>query len=274
LLSYVVLGGLVVPPARFFPANIINVDTFQRYLVVPVEAFQAVAGLVLAIAVILGLEVFEFETERLIERMEQAQVVAIERERIARDLHDGAIQRVYAAGLLAQSLRRKADNPEMAEGLDRLMEGINSAIAELRRFLSDLHEQESLNLVPALESLVDEARRISGTEIYLNADELPPMSPEATAHIISFAREALSNAIRHARSPLIEIRVAHDPQRHILRLEVEDHGIGLPDEPDVGYGLRNMQDRARLLGGTLRLKSERGKGTTAILTVPVDPDAG
>jgi len=273
LLSYVVLGGLVVPPANFFPANVINVDTFQRYLVVPVEAFQAVAGLVLAIAVILGLEVFEFETERLIERMEQAQVVAIERERIARDLHDGAIQRVYAAGLVAQSLRRKADTPEMAEGLDRLMEGINSAIAELRRFLSDLHEQEALKLVPALKSLVDEARRISGTEIYLEADDVPPMSPEATTHIISFAREALSNAIRHARSPLIEIRVSYNPQRREMRLEVEDHGTGLPGEPDVGYGLRNMQDRARLLGGTLQLKSARGKGTRAILIVPIDDTA-
>ncbi len=270
LLSYVVLGGLVVPPADFFPANMVNVQTFQRYFVVPVEAFQALAGLVLATAVILGLEVFEFETERLIERMEQAQVVAIERERIARDLHDGAIQRVYAAGLVAQSLRRKASAPEMAEGLDRLMEGINSAIAELRRFLSELHEQESLNLIPALESLVDEARRISGTEIYLEADDVPPMSPEATAHVISFAREALSNAIRHARSPLIEIRVIHDPEHQEIHLEVEDHGTGLPDEPDVGYGLRNMQDRARLLGGTLQLESERGKGTRAILIVPVD----
>jgi len=225
----------------------------------------------LSVAVIFGLDVFEFETERLIERMEQAQVVAIERERIARDLHDGAIQRVYAAGLVAQTLRRKAKDPEMALGLDRLMEGINNAIAELRRFLSELHEQESLYLVPALEGLVDEARRISGTEIYLEANaEVPPMPPDMTTHVISFAREALSNAIRHARSPLIEVRVSYHAEQSELRLEVEDHGIGLPDEPDVGYGLRNMQDRARLLNGTLQLESARGKGTKAILTVPLE----
>ena len=270
LLGYVVLGGLIVPPGNFFPASVFNSQTVWQTFGIPIEAFQAIDGLILAIAVILGLDVFEFETERLIERMEQAQVVAIERERIARDLHDGAIQRVYAAGLVAQTLRRKATDPEIVMGLDRLMEGINSAIAELRRFLSELHEQETLYLVPALEGLVDEARRISGTEIYLEADEVPPMAPDITTHVISFAREALSNAIRHARSPLIEVRAAYNPEAGELRLEVEDHGIGLPDEPDVGYGLRNMQDRARLLGGTLQMESTRGKGTKAILIVPLE----
>ncbi len=270
LLGYAVLGGLVVPKASFWPASVLNAQAFERMLVAPVEVFQGADGLVLAIAVILGLDVFEFETQRLIERMEQAQVVAIERERIARDLHDGAIQRVYAAGLLAQSLQRQAKDPAMQEGLAHLMEGINAAIAELRRFLSELREQETLYLGPALESLVEEARRISGTEIYLEVDEVPPMSPEATAHVISFAREALSNAIRHARSPLIEVRLSYVPARRRMRLEVKDHGVGLPEDPDMGYGLRNMRDRARLLGGTLSLVSEHGKGTRAVLDVPLD----
>ena len=270
LLGYAVLGGLVVPRASFWPASVLNEATFARWFVVPVEVAQGADGLVLAIAVILGLDVFEFETERLIERMEQAQVVAIERERIARDLHDGAIQQVYAAGLLAQSLKRRAKDPEMKRDLGRLMVGINTAIAELRRFLSELREQETLYLGAALESLVEEARRISGTEIYLTMDEVPPMSPEATAHVVSFAREALSNAIRHARSPLIEVRLSYVPARRRMRLEVKDHGIGLPDDPDMGYGLRNMRDRARLLGGTLSLISEHGKGTRAILDVPLD----
>ncbi len=270
LLGYALLGGLVVPPADFFPANVLNTAVFEKVFVVPVEAFQSALGIVLAVAVIMGLEVFEFETERLIERMEQAQVVAIERERIARDLHDGAIQKVYAAGLLAQSLRRNASDEAMAEGLDRLMEGLNAAIAELRRFLSDLHSEESLHLPRALETLVEEARRISGTEIYLQADDVPPISPEATTHVLSFAREALSNAIRHARSPLIEVRLYYFPAEEKMRLEVEDHGIGLPDDPDMGYGLRNMQDRARLLGGALTLESRRGKGTKAILEVPLE----
>ncbi len=270
LLGYAILGGLVVPRAGFFPASWLNEQSFRQFFVVPVEVFQGADGLVLAIAVILGLDVFEFETQRLIERMEQAQVVAIERERIARDLHDGAIQQVYAAGLLAQSLKRRAKDPEMKKDLGRLMVGINAAIAELRRFLSELQQEETLYLNRALESLVEEARRISGTEIYLEMDEVPPMSPEATAHVVSFAREALSNAIRHARSPLIEVRLSYVPARRRMRLEVKDHGIGLPEDPDMGYGLRNMRDRARLLGGMLSLVSDRGKGTRAILDVPLD----
>jgi len=270
LLAYAVLGGVIVPPVPYFPANVLNTARVEQTVGLPVEAFQALAGLVLAVAVILGLEVFEFETERLIERMEQAQVAAIERERIARDLHDGAIQQVYATGLLAQTLHRRARDPKMKDELKRLMDGINTAITELRRFLADLRDEERLHLGAALESLVDEARRISGTEIYLDADEVPLLSPEATAHIVSFAREALSNAIRHARSPIIEVRLQYQKNERVLRLEVEDHGIGLPEEPDMGYGLRNMQDRARLLGGVLQLRSQRGEGTTVILEVPLD----
>ncbi len=273
LLGYALLAGVIVPQADFFPARWLNEVNLQHWLALPVEAFQAADGLVLAAAVIMGLEVFEFETERLIERMEQAQVVAIERERIARDLHDGAIQQVYAAGLVAQSLRNRIQDPEMGKELERLMAGINAAIAELRRFLVELRGQETPRLTTALGALVDEAQRISGTEIYLETDDhVPTVSPEIAAHILSFAREALSNAIRHARSPLIEVRLACDHAAHRLRLEVEDHGIGLPDDPDPGFGLRNMRDRARLLGGTLAFQTRRGQGTKVILTVPLESD--
>ncbi len=271
LLAYGVLAGLVVSPPHF-PFSLMDALTFQRLFILPVEAYQTAVVLVLSVAVILGLEVFEFETDRLIERMEQAQVAAIERERIARDLHDGAIQKVYAAGLVAQALRNKVDDEEIAADLDRLMDGINEAIAELRHFLKDLSEEpETLDLAGALERLVDEARRISGTEIYLETEgEIPSLSPEATTHILSFTREALSNAIRHARSPLIEVRLRRikDENSDLLKLEIQDHGVGLPNPVDPGYGLRNMQDRAHLLGGKFKLNSSRS-GTLVTLEVPL-----
>ena len=272
LLAYGVLAGLVVSPPHI-PFSVLDALTFQRIFIFPVEAYKTAVVLVLAVAVIFGLEVFEFETDRLIERMEQAQVAAIERERIARDLHDGAIQKVYAAGLVAQMLRNKVKDEEIAADLDRLMDGINDAIAELRRFLKDLSEEpETLDLVRALQRLVEEARRISGTEIYLEEDEdIPSLSPEATTHILSFTREALSNAIRHAHSPLIEVRLHRNNNEgeDWLKLEVQDHGVGLPKPLEPGYGLRNMQDRAHLLGGRFDLQSSRS-GTTVTLEVPLD----
>lgn len=120
LVAYAILAGLIVPPAPFFPANTLNSVWILRTFVLPPQIWRAVAAAVLAMSIIRALEVFEVETDRLIEQMKQAQIVAIECERIGRDLHDGALQRVYAAGLLATSLRKKADGPQ-ADGLDRLM---------------------------------------------------------------------------------------------------------------------------------------------------------
>lgn len=107
LITYGILGGLIVPAAPLFPANILNVDVFTQTLVFPPPVFRSLTGLVLAVAIIRTLEVFDVEMERLILHMEERQVISSERERMARDLHDGALQQVYAAGLLAQSLAKK-----------------------------------------------------------------------------------------------------------------------------------------------------------------------
>ena len=158
LLAYAVVGGLIVPPAPFFPANTFNTVWVTTTFVVPTQVWRSIAATVIAIAMIRALEVFEVETDRMIEQMEQAQIAAIEREHIGRDLHDGAIQRVYAAGLLAESLRKKTDGA-LGDGLDRLMLTLNDAIAELRRFLSDLRAPDAAtDVASVLSSIVDEAR--------------------------------------------------------------------------------------------------------------------
>ena len=74
-----------------------------------------IAGLVLVIAVVRGLEIFEVEVDRRIEEMEQRQILLTERERISRELHDGAIQTVYTAGLMAESIRNKMDDGPLAD---------------------------------------------------------------------------------------------------------------------------------------------------------------
>ena len=101
LAAYSLLGGLIVPAATFFPAKVINVDTFTALFIAPPPVFRSLAGLVLAVAVIRALEVFDIETDRMIRQMEESQVVSIERERIARDLHDGALQQVLDFGIVS-----------------------------------------------------------------------------------------------------------------------------------------------------------------------------
>ncbi len=268
LAVYGLLGGLIVPAASFFPANVVNVETFTSIFLVPPPVFRSLAGLVLVVAVIRALEVFDIETDRMIRQMEEAQVVSIERERIARDLHDGALQQVYAAGLLAQSLGRQAKGP-LREGMDRLVMTINQAIDQLRAFLPQLRpDPKSAELIPALEPVIEEARRAMTIDTLWETPAPPVLLPEQISHLVAFTREALSNALRHAQTPKIEIRLTCVDGH--LRLAVRDFGRGLSTSPDAGYGLRNMRDRARLLGAELKFNSNPGKGTTVTLDLPME----
>ncbi len=271
LAAYAIFAGIIVPAAPFLPANVLNADWFTNNLIVPPQIFRSIAGLILTISIIRALEVFEVETDQLIDQMEQAQVLAIERERIGRDLHDGAIQTVYSAGLLAEALRRKADGP-VADGLDRLMSTLNQAIADLRGFMSDLRTANtSADLSTAITAVIEATRTASGANIEWTPHPLPGLPPDRVTHLIAFTREALSNAVRHAQARSIAMR-AESIDQH-LKLTVQDDGRGFEPDAPRGFGLRNMRDRARLLGGEVLFDSAPGKGTTITLTIPVEREA-
>jgi signal transduction histidine kinase len=222
--------------------------------------------------VIRALEVFDIETDRMIRQMEQSQVIAIEREHIARDLHDGALQQVYAAGLLAQSLGRQVKGAQR-DGMERLVMAINQSIDQLRAFLPQLRpDPKSVELIPALELVVEQARRTMIIDTFWETPVPPLLLPEQISHLVAFSREAISNAIRHAQTPSIQVRLACADGN--LRLTVRDFGRGLVPSPDSGYGLRNMRERARLLGAELKFDSMPGKGTSVTLDLPMDENDG
>jgi len=268
LAAYGFFGGVIVPPLAVFPANWINTDTFSQALIFPPAIFRSLTGLILAVSIIRALEVFDVEMERLIFRMEEEQMAAQARERMARDLHDGALQQVYAAGLLAQSLSKQAPEP-FVPALERLVLTINQSIEQLRAFLRQGEtEIQGIELIPALEKIIDDARRILPIETHWETPAPPILNAEQISHLTAFTREALSNAIRHAETDSIEVRLECSNEH--LRLIVHDFGRGLPETAEAGFGLRNMRDRARLLGAELRFESAPGKGTTVILELPVE----
>jgi len=271
LAAYAILAGLIVRNAPFFPANTFNTTLVSDALVIPTQVWRSLAATVLALSIIRALEIFEVETDQLIEHMEQVQVITIERERIGRDLHDGAIQQMYAAGLLAESLRKKADGP-IADGLDRLMSTLNQAIADLRHFMSDLRPGEAApDLSTVITALVDETHRTSGVEVRWTPDDLPDLPPDRVTHLVAFTREALSNAVRHSHARSIEVKTRCVDNQ--FELFIQDNGHGFKSDAPRGFGLRNMRDRARLLGGEVAFESAVGKGTTVHLSVPVERDA-
>jgi signal transduction histidine kinase len=269
---YSLAAGLIVPPVPFFPGNWLNNDTFTRYLLVPPQLFRALIGVAMAMTTIRFLDIFDVETSRQIEAMEQERVLADERERIARELHDGTIQKVYTAGLLVRSAEKLAqsDSP-LAGRLSTAVGVLDDAIGDLRQNLSQLHTPtkppEPLKL--AIQRLATDPRFSSLVAVDLDLD-LPDscfLSPERTIHVLAILQEAMANIVRHAHAR--HVYVSADCGADHLRMMVKDDGIGIPEGVAGDHGLRNMRDRASLLHGQL-LVEKLDKGTRITLDIPKD----
>jgi len=270
LALYAFFGGLIPPPVPFFPGSAFNSVTFAQLVGVPLEIVRSIIGLVLAYTFIRALEIFDVETARRIEAMEQQQILAAERDRIARDLHDGVIQKVYTAGLIVESAQQQAA-PEsaVAKRLTTAFTVLNDAIGDLRRNISELHAATtSESLAIALQRLAEDPRFQSMVDVKLDLDlpESDRLSPDRTEHVLAIVTEALSNVVRHARAHQVALHAERIDGR--LHLVIQDDGIGLPIDVAAGHGLHNMHDRARLLNGQIAIEGMNGKGTLVRLDIP------
>lgn len=271
LFLYGLFAGLVPPAIPFFPGNMLNADTLQALVGAPPPVFRSMIGLGLATAIIRALEVFDVETDRMIESMEQQQILIAERNRLARELHDGAIQKVYTAGLLVESAHKISDttNHLLSARLKKAEIVLNDAIKDLRRNLSELQVSSASEPLPvALQKLAGDPRFLSLIDISLEI-ELPDsisLTPIQKDHVLAILNEALSNVVRHSHADKVKITAEAIQGR--LRLEIKDNGIGIQADVEAGYGLRNMRDRARLLGGSLEINNVNGRGTEVFLDIP------
>ncbi|MEK7311699.1 MAG: ATP-binding protein, partial [Chloroflexota bacterium] len=186
------------------------------------------------------------------------------------DLHDGAIQTVYTAGLLVESAYKLAPPDGLvAARLEKAVAVLNDAIRDLRRNLGELRSAPSGEpLATALRRLAEDPSFRSLVEVSLELDlaDSASLSPMRADHVLAIVGEALSNVIRHARAQRVHILARRADER--LTLTIQDNGVGFACEDHGGYGLRNMRDRARLLGGQLDVTSASGKGTTLTLDIP------
>jgi signal transduction histidine kinase len=279
---YAIVGGLVVPTAPMFPGNLLNYALLDRTVHLPAPVFRSLCGLGIAFFVVRSLEVFQVEADRRIEEMEHSQLLTADRERIGRELHDGIIQNIYAAGLGLEEVQHLVlESPRLArQRVAEVMDALNKTIRDIRNYIFDLQaKEECQGLEKVLEELVQDLRLDTLLEVDLEVCGEPCCSLEAgsVAHFEQIAREALSNVVQHsgARRVTVSLEYLGDT----TRLLVADDGRGLPAEAannggDPGYGLRNMQARAGLLGGELALESGPGLGLRVILTVPCDKDSG
>lgn len=139
----------------------------------------------------------------------------------------------------------------------------------LRRNLGELHKAApSLALSEELGQVATDPRFTAFVQISVDFSGLDcqPLAEERAEHVLAIVNEALSNVIRHAGARHVQIRAHCDATQ--LQLSIQDDGAGLPKVLRSGYGLRNMRDRARLLGGTLDVADAARHGTRVQLVMP------
>ncbi|MGX5717134.1 GAF domain-containing protein [Arthrobacter sp. MAHUQ-56] len=184
-----------------------------------------------------------------------------DRERIARDLHDLVIQRLFAAGLSIQTLRRYTPDPVAHERIGAVTRELDDTIRKLRDTIYSLRtgEEEREALTGRILRVVRENSRSYAVTPKVALDGPVDSVPEEVAvHLLSVVSEALSNALRHSGGDEVQVAVTVD--RSLVQLFISDNGRGFTEPAEVS-GLANMRYRAGLLGGTCVIESAPGKGT-------------
>ncbi|MBT2397527.1 GAF domain-containing sensor histidine kinase [Streptomyces sp. ISL-100] len=203
-----------------------------------------------------------------------------DRDRIARDLHDLVIQRLFATGLMLESAQRRSVVPEVRNGVGRAVDELDVTIQEIRTAIFAL-QQGPAEAPSGLRTRV--LREINMAAVPLGfkpghhfVGPVDSLVDELTGkNLIAALREALSNAFRHAQASRIEVVVDATAEmtdgRRGVRLSVADDGVGIP-EGGRRSGLRNLKRRAESLGGTSRCGpglGEGGGGTTVVWEAPL-----
>ncbi|MFB6827407.1 sensor histidine kinase [Streptomyces hydrogenans] len=211
-------------------------------------------------------------------RRDAEQVTLLEdRDRIARDLHDLAIQRLFATGMTLQSARRFVEHPEAVDRLTRAIDDLDTTIKIIRSTIFGLREHDTPGTAPRLRSrivsVVDAAAETLGFAPALRMEGLldTDVPVDVADDVVAVIGEALTNVARHAHARSVDVTVLADDG--VLEVNVADDGTGLP--PDrVDRGLRNIAERAERLDGRLSLHSpaEPGGGTRLSWRVPLPPD--
>lgn len=203
-------------------------------------------------------------TQALSDRQEH--LLVADRARIARDLHDKVIQRIFATGLQLQGVRRIVVRSEVRATIDQAIAELNTTIREIRTTIFDLSRQDSTSLSDRIRALVEEYVPVLGFTPYVRirgaVDGVPRRIEE---HLLSCVRELLSNVARHAEATSAVVEVELSAGRVLLR--VSDDGSGIAPEVSES-GLRNLRRRATDLGGDLRVAGD-AHGTVAEWTVPL-----
>jgi signal transduction histidine kinase len=267
------------PLAHGFPAGH---PVMTSFIGVPVRGRNAVGSLYLCDKQ--SADEFSEEDERLAVALAAASGVAIDnarlqarlehlavledRERIARELHDQVIQRLFAAGITLQTTLPLTTRPEVTDRITRSVEEIDGTIRDIRRTIFELEARSRRGLRVDIFAHADAASEALGftPELRLEGPIDTAVSDATAEHLLATLREALSNVAQHAQASAVHVVVEAGDD---VLLRVTDDGVGTPDRVEHGKGLRNMEHRALQLGGDFSVGRGEGAGTAVEWRVPL-----
>ncbi|MFM7270246.1 MAG: GAF domain-containing protein [Actinomycetes bacterium] len=222
-------------------------------------------ALVVALAGQAGIAI---ENARLREEVADRALVE-ERDRIARDLHDTVIQRLFATGMRLQSTVRLVDG-DAAERIEAAIGELDATIRDIRGSIFALQHDADASLHADLRALMAELAPALGFTPHLVVEgPIDSIVPKPLAEqLLASAREALTNVAKHARASTAEVLVVAGGD---LALRVSDDGEGIVGTPEAGHGngIRNLRHRAETLGGTCRVAEQPGGGVVVDWRVPL-----
>ena len=218
------------------------------------------------------------ESARLLSQAEQT-AVTLERQRLARELHDSVTQSIYGAVLLAKAGRNFLDQgriTEAAHTLNRVEDVTQQALKEMRLLIYEMHplDLKAMGLNEAItQRLVTVEKRVD-IQTHFIYDAVVEISGETAVGLYGIVQEALNNVLKHSHAARVVVRLQANCQT--IRLVVEDNGIGFDPllvKKMGGMGLAGMRERVERLNGTLSIHSGPETGTCLAIECPTPDDA-
>lgn len=204
-----------------------------------------------------------------------------ERRRVAEEIHDGPVQELVGVGLMLDALSTELRDgpPETVADVNRAAAAAREAVRALRRAISDLHPMslEELGFAAAVGSLVERIEWL-GARVELDLAAADALSETHRTLAFRVVQEGVANIVRHAEPHLVTIRARREGD--LIAVEIRDDGVGFdptsarPGVSEGHLGLAAAQERAALAGGDLSVTSSHGTGTTLVLRLPAQDDAG
>ena len=238
-------------------ANPVGGPTFEEQEVRIIETFANQASVALEYA----------RAQRELQRL----AVLDDRERIARELHDGVIQSLFAVGMGLQAVAQRSGNREIETRVESAVSEIDRAIRDLRNYIFGLRPGllADRQLRQALGDLIADFSEKSGVTTVPDLDEglAADLAPRS-ADLVQLTREALSNVGRHAQAATCRVSLFREDGHAVLQIEDDGQGFD-PAVQKGGQGLGNLRERVTAMGAVLTIESVVGQGTTVKVTIPL-----